>query len=67
MVSDIDKKRALYHYYKNKDDLLSKCQAEVLHHELQELKRNNEMIRKEQKLARFLSRHPEYSNLFNRR
>lgn len=67
MVSEIDKKRALMHYYRNKPDLLSKCQAEVLKHELEQMKANNEMIRKEQKLARFLSRHPEYQHLFQKR
>lgn len=63
---EIDKTRALYHYYKNKPDLLSKCKSEVLKYELEKLKSESKRIRDSDKINVFLDIHPEYRRYFKK-
>ena len=60
----IDKKRALYHYYKSKPDLLSKCKSEVIKKELEDLKSKSAIRSYNDKVRRFLDQHPEYNDHF---
>lgn len=63
---EIDRKRALYHYYKKRPDLLSRCKSEVLKKELEDLKRISYIESERCKIKRFLVLHPEYSNVFEK-
>jgi len=63
---DIDRKRALYHYYKKKPDLLSKCKAEVLKEELEQLKKLSLLEAERCKIKKFLALHPEYKDRFEK-
>lgn len=60
----IDRKRSLYHYYRKRSDLLSKCKAEVVLSELEELRsiRKNHLYN--DKVRVFLDKHPEYQDKF---
>ena len=60
----INRTRSLMHYYKSKPDLLSKCQYEVLAHELTELKRKKKAMLESHKVRVFLQKHPEYEGRF---
>ena len=60
----INRTRSLMHYYKSKPDLLSKCQYEVLAHELVELKRKKKAMLESHKVRVFLQKHPEYAHKF---
>lgn len=51
---DIDRKRALYHYYKKRPDLLSRCKSEVLKKELEDLKIKSYIGSERCKIKRFL-------------
>ncbi len=62
----IDRKRALYHYYKKRSDLLSRCKSEVLKKELEDLKVKSYIESERCKIKRFLALHPEYSNVFEK-
>ena len=62
----IDRKRALYHYYKSKPDLLSKCKSEVIKKELEGLKARSAVKSYNEKVRRFLDQHPEYNDQFMR-
>ena len=62
----IDRKRALYHYYRKKPDLLSKCKSEVIKQELEDLKVRSAMKSYNEKVRRFLDQHPEYNDHFMR-
>ena len=61
---DIDRKRALYHYYKKRPDLLSRCKSEVLKKELEDLKARSVVKSYNEKVRRFLDQHPEYNDHF---
>ena len=61
---EIDRKRALYHYYKKRPDLLSKCKSEVLKKELEDLKARSAVKSYNEKVRRFLDQHPEYRREF---
>ena len=63
---DIDRKRALYHYYRKKPDLLSKCKSEVLKKELEDLKSISSLESERCKVNKFLALHPEYSKRFKK-
>ena len=63
---EIDRKRALYHYYKKRPDLLSRCKSEVLKKELEDLKVKSYIESERCKIKRFLVLHPEYSNVFEK-
>ena len=63
---EIDRKRALYHYYKKRADLLSRCKSEVLKKELEDLKVKSYIESERYKIKRFLVLHPEYSNVFEK-
>lgn len=60
----INRTRSLMHYYRQKSDLLSKCQAEVLANELAQLKKQKRAILNDRKVHIFLQRHPEYKERF---
>ena len=62
----IDRKRALYHYYRKRPDLLSKCKSEVIKKELEDLKVRSAMKSYNEKVRRFLDQHPEYNDHFMR-
>ncbi len=52
------------HYYKQKPDLLSKCQYEVLVNELNQLKKQKKNLLNDRKVHIFLQKHPEYKEVF---
>lgn len=56
----IDRERALYHYYRHKHDLLSRCKCEVHKHTLEELKKQSEIESYNQKVNRFIEQYPQY-------
>ena len=56
----IDRERGLYHYYKSKPDLLSKCKAEVHKKQLEELKRKSVIKSYNEKVKRFVEQYPQY-------
>ena len=56
----IDRERGLYHYYKSKPDLLSKCKAEVHKAKLEELKKQSAIRSYSEKVKRFVDQYPEY-------
>lgn len=60
----INRTRSLMHYYKQKPDLLSRCQAEVLEHELNQLKRRKKNMLHDKKVHVFLSKYPEFKDRF---
>lgn len=60
----IDKERALYHYYRHKHDLLSRCKCEVHKHKLEELKKQSAIESYQQKVSRFIDQYPEYKDQF---
>ena len=62
----IDRKRALYHYYRKRSDLLSKCKSEVIKKELEDLKARSAVKSYNEKVRRFLDQHPEYNDQFMR-
>ena len=62
--NEINKVRSLYHYYNKKSDLLSKCKAEVLNHELSNLKCKKKGASYNYKVRVFLDNHPEYKKVF---
>ena len=62
----IDRKRALYHYYKKRPDLLSKCKSEVIKKELEDLKSKSAIRSYNEKVRRFLDQYPEYNDHFMR-
>lgn len=57
---EIDRKRALYHYYKKRPDLLSRCKAEVHKKQLEELKKQSAIRSYSEKVKRFVDQYPEY-------
>ena len=59
----IDRERGLYHYYKSKPDLLSKCKAEVHKKQLEDLKRKSVIESYNQKVNRFLEQNPQYKEV----
>ena len=56
----IDRERGLYHYYKSKPDLLSKCKCEVHKARLEELKKQSAIKSYADKVNRFIEQYPEY-------
>lgn len=60
----INRTRSLMHYYKSKPDLLSRCQYEVLSHELAQLKQKKKAMLESHKVKVFLQKHPEYAHKF---
>ena len=60
----INRTRSLMHYYKQKPDLLSRCQYEVLVNELEQLKKQKRAILNDRKVHVFLQKHPEYREVF---
>ena len=60
----INRTRSLMHYYKQKPDLLSKCQYEVLANELSQLKKQKRAILNDRKVHVFLQKYPEYKERF---
>ena len=56
----IDKERALMHYYKSKPDLLSKCKYEVHKAKLEDLKKCSAIESYNEKVKRFIEQHPQY-------
>ena len=60
----IDRERGLYHYYKSKPDLLSKCKAEVHKKQLEDLKRKSAIESYNAKVQRFLNQYPQYKEEF---
>ena len=56
----IDRERGLYHYYKSKPDLLSKCKAEVHKAKLEELKKKSAIKSYQEKVNRFIEQYPHY-------
>ena len=60
----INRTRSLMHYYKSKPDLLSKCQYEVLEHELQQLKKQKKNMLNDRKVHIFLQKYPEFKDRF---
>lgn len=62
--NQINRTRSLMHYYKSKPDLLSKCQYEVLAHELSDLKRKKKAMLNDHKVKLFLQKYPEYEGRF---
>lgn len=62
----IDKERALYHYYRHKHDLLSRCKCEVHKHKLEELKKQSAIESYQQKVNKFLQQYPEYKDEFKK-
>lgn len=59
----IDRERGLYHYYKSRPDLLSKCKAEVHKKQLEDLKRKSVIESYNQKVNRFLEQNPQYKEV----
>ena len=60
----INRTRSLMHYYKQKPDLLSKCQYEVLTNELAQLKKQKKNMLNDRKVHVFLQKYPEYKEVF---
>ena len=59
----IDRERGLYHYYKGKPDLLSKCKCEVHKKQLEELKKQSAIRSYNEKVKRFVDQYPEYTEV----
>ena len=59
----IDRERGLYHYYKSKPDLLSKCKAEVHKAKLEELKKRSAIRSYSEKVKRFVDQYPQYKEI----
>lgn len=59
----IDRERGLYHYYKSRPDLLSKCKAEVHKTKLEELKKQSAIRSYSEKVKRFVEQYPQYKEI----
>ena len=63
---EIDRLRSSYHYYKKKPDLISKCHAECILSDMNDLKALKKAIKFQERKEDFLKKYPQYRDILSK-